>query len=130
MPTRRQPQPPAAAGKPAPSRESDDSLRARGFTPFLRPEHVGDGETLSLTGFNYKHRDGEQICVTVANADGVEFVLGIREGSPDHKKFFNAFGPEYSGWVPGEVVVKIGTGSKPGAKPVQFVNVAAVTPSR
>ena len=113
--------------RPGP-RESDEAMRARGVTPFLRPEHVTDGEVLMLTGFNYIGKDG-QFCVTVAkptNPDQ-EFVMGLREGSPDHKKFFQAFGADHKSWAPGNVTVSISKGNRPGSD-VSFVNVADVEP--
>lgn len=109
-------------------RESDEAMRARGVTPFLRPEHVQEGEVLMLTGFNYIGKDG-QFCVTVAkptNPDA-DFVLGIREGTPDHKKFFTAFGNDHKSWAPGNVTVTIGKGNRPGSD-VSFVNVKDVEP--
>jgi hypothetical protein len=123
MPPRRAASPRPTAG---PARESDESLRNRGFNPFLRPDHTGDGEEFILTGFNYLHRDGSQICVTVMNAKGESFALGIRKGSPDHNKFFSAFGMDYEAWSPGVVTVSISKGTRPGTD-VSFVNVASVT---
>ena len=117
---------PRPAQSPTNGRESDESLRLRGFSPFLRPDHVIEGEELFLTGFNYRHRDGTQICVTVSKPDGSEYVLGIREGSPDHSKFFKAFGAAFADWAPGSVTVTIGKGNRPGAD-VSFVNVREVT---
>lgn len=114
-----------AAARPTNSRESDESLRARGFNPFLRPEHTKDGDEFTLTGFNYRHRDGNQICVTVMKPDtGDEFTLGIREGSPDHNHFYKAFGASFTDWHPGTVTVAISQGRTPGTA---FVNVKAVT---
>jgi hypothetical protein len=119
--------------KPAPNRPSertsaevDQQIREKGKNPFVRPEHVIDGEELSLTGFNYLGKDG-QFCVTVQKmTDGTKFTLGIREGSPDHEKFFEAFGTnDFHAWAPGSVTVTIGKGSRPGTD-VSFVNVKAV----
>ena len=110
------------------TRETDEALRTRGFNPFLRPEHVKEGDTLALTGFNYPHRDGSQTCVTVQKGDtGEQFTLGVRKGSPDHRAFFEAFGTnDPDKWAPGFVTVTIGKGTRPGAD-VFFVNVKTVT---
>ena len=120
--------------RPAPARpadrstaEIDQQIRDKGKNPFLRPEHTTEGEELALTGFNFMGKVG-QFCVTVQRmTDGTKFTLGIREGSPDHERFYEAFGSnDYRTWAPGSVTITIGKGSRPGAD-VSFVNVKAVT---
>jgi hypothetical protein len=108
-----------------PARMTDTQLRDKGFAPFLRPEHVRTGEQLELSGFNSIRDRGterEQFACEVTNEKGESFVLGVREGSPDHRKMFQAFGPDYKTWR-GTVIVEVGTGSRGG----EFVNVSAVS---
>lgn len=106
-------------------RESDESMRARNVTPFLRPEHVSDGEWLKLTGFNAmkdRDTDREQYILEVENEHGHTFSLGIRTGSPDHRIFHRSFGEAFRQWR-GSVQVTIADGRRGD---VQFVNVKAV----
>lgn len=106
-------------------RISDEQMRARGMTPFLRPEHVSkDIPEFRMTGFNRKGNDGQFLC-DVERGDGDIFTLGIREGSPDHRVLFNAFGGDYTRWT-GTVAVKIVNGRQAGT---QFVNVESASKS-
>ena len=107
-------------------RESDASIRARGVTPFLRPEHVATGEWLKLTGFNAmkdRDTDREQIICEVENENGESFSLGVRTGSPDHRVLHRTFGNDFRKYA-GSVKVKIVDGRTRGT---QFVNVAAAS---
>jgi len=106
---------------------SDDELRAKGFAPFLRPEHCAEGEWLMLTGFNALYKPGteqEQITCEVENENGNQFKLGIRQGSPDHRILHHAFGHDWRGWK-GSVQVTIATGKRKAddGSTVKFVNV-------
>lgn len=105
-------------------RMDDADLRAKGFDPFLRPEHTKDGESFELTGFNSIDRQNprEQFKVQVRNAKGETFMLGIREGSPDHRIVHTALGGNYREWR-GSVTVTIADGTKGG----KFVNVATAS---
>ncbi len=106
-----------------PTRESDEAIRARGLTPFLRPEHVIDGEWLKLTGFNAikgRDTDDEQIICEVENEHGHTYSLGVRDGSPDHRILHRTLGTNPKRWA-GGVKVTIANGRTAGAK---FVNVA------
>lgn len=115
------PRRPAQPERPARApRLSDDALRSRGMVPFLRPEHVTEGEQLKLTGFNNERRDDGQIVCEVENRDGKRFNLGIRKGSPDHRQMHHGIGPNFNAWN-GHVSVTIAKGrtkDHPG-----FVNV-------
>lgn len=105
-------------------RESDDSIRNRGLTPFLRPEHVAEGEWLKLTGFNSvreRDTDREQIVCEVENESGHTFSLGVRNGSPDHRVLHRTFGGDHRRWI-GGVKVTIAEGTK--QRGTRFVNVA------
>jgi hypothetical protein len=107
-----------------PRRESDEAIRARGVTPFLRPEHVRTGEVLKLTGFNSvreRDTDREQIVCEVENEIGESFSLGVRSGSPDHRVLHRALGPDSRKWI-GSVEVKIVDGRQ---RDTQFVNVVS-----
>lgn len=107
--------------RPTRERESEQSMRDRGITPFIRPEHVHDGEWLKLTGFNAireRNTDREQFTCEVENENGTVFTLGIRNGSPDHRILHRRFGADFRSWV-GAVQVTIGEGRKGGS----FVNV-------
>lgn len=107
------------------ARSTDSQLREKGFVPFLRPEHVRNGEQLGLTGFNsIRDRDTarEQFACEVLNEKGEDFLMGIRPGSPDHHKLFKALGDDWRKWR-GTVVVELGKGSRGGS----FVNVGAVS---
>lgn len=103
-------------------RLSDDAVRERGFNPFLRPEHVSDGESLQLTGFNTKRKSAggaDQIVCEVQTEQGHTFDLGVRIGSPDHRTLHRALGSDYEKWS-GTVVVTIREG-----RDTAFVNVAS-----
>lgn len=105
---------------------TDAELRAKGFVPFIRPEHTKSGETLRLTGFNFMRERGtdkEQYVCEVQNEKGEMFNLGVRPGTPDHRALFHALGPHYANWT-GSVQISIGTGNRGG----EFVNVQRVTP--
>ena len=91
------------------------------MNPFLRPEHVKDGEALKLTGWSRLSPDQTQIIVEVENERGALFDLGIREGSPDHKIMFKAFGRDWRKWPTGGILVSIVEGRKEGTS---FVNIA------
>lgn len=119
----------ASAAPAARPRMTDDQLRAKGFVPFLRPEHCQDGEWFQLTGFNALHMPGterEQITCEVENENGNQFTLGVRQGSPDHRILHHAFGKDWRGWA-GSVQVTIADGRRRDANnnKVQFVNVKA-----
>ena len=100
-------------------RPSDEEIRARGFSPFLRPEHTVEGEIFQLTGWTNKHTDGRQIIVEVENSKGLTFSLGVRIGSPDHRVLFKALGVDWALWA-GSIIVTIVDGQRNNMK---FVNV-------
>lgn len=102
-------------------RMSDDELRNRGMMPYLRPEHVSEGESLRLTGFNNERANDGQIVCEVENREGKRFNLGIRKGSPDHRVMHHQIGPDFTKWN-GHVTVVIGKGRTAGHP--GFVNVA------
>jgi len=99
---------------------TDDQIRAKDMNPFLRPEHAKNGEAFKLTGWNRQNPAKDQIIVEVENEQGLKFDLGVREGSPDHRKLWRALGPEWRGWR-GGVSVEIVPGRNAGTS---FVNVA------
>lgn len=116
----RQPSPDA----PRP-RVSDDELRQRGFTPFLRPEHTTEGDVLALTGFNSirdANTEREQILCEVETEGGQKFTLGIRQGSPDHRVMHHALGASWRMWK-GSVTITLADGRKGG----RFCNVKAAS---
>lgn len=100
-------------------RPDDNAMRARGFTPFLRPEHTGNGEYFRLTGFNQD--DGTQFKIEVANEKGDCYTLGVRKGSPSHRIMYHALGEDPLKWRGGVSIVLT-----PGTRGdgVVFVNVA------
>lgn len=103
-------------------RVSDEELRDKGFTPFLRAEHVSDGEWLKATGFNsLRERDTalEHFLVEVETEAGLAFSLRIRPGSPDHRILYRTFGAELKRWI-GGIRVKLVAGREAGR---YFVNV-------
>lgn len=113
---------PTATGKP---RMSDDDVRSQGFNPFIRPEHVKEGQALKLTGFNRKKDIGtprEQIVCEVETAAGDTFDLGVRTGSPDHRVLHRALGSDWEKWH-GAVIVTIRQRDT-----VAFVNIASAEP--
>jgi hypothetical protein len=113
-----------APGAPEPAKLTDEEYRAKGLVPFLRPGHVRDGEQLKLTGFNVVQPDGQIVC-DVANAAGIMFRLGVREGSPDHRCLHYKLGPEPKKWL-GSVTIAIAPGRTPDHP--GFVNVADAEP--
>src|SRR4051812_41249143 len=81
--------------RPKRERMTDEQVRAQGFNPFVRPEHVSEGQRLKLTGFNRKKDQGtprEQIVCEVETEAGDTFDLGVRVGSPDHRILHKALG--------------------------------------
>jgi hypothetical protein len=114
----------APASVPGKPRKTDDQVREEGFTPFIRPEHTKTGEAFRVTGWNKPHADGQQYIVEIANAKGVEFSLGVRIGSPDHKILHKALGPDFMKWQ-GGLIVEIRQGNR--GTGVGFVNVAAAS---
>lgn len=103
----------------------DQAIRARGGVPFLRAEHIGlrGREWFELTGLNVmKHRDtdNEQVNCEIRNQRGELFQIGIRWGSPDHRRMHHAFGSEWRRWS-GAVLMAAARGDRPGQI---FVNVA------
>jgi hypothetical protein len=104
-------------------RATDADIRAKGFTPFLRAEHVEDGEWLKLIGFNTlrdRDTDGEQVVCEVENEHGETFSLRIRMGSPDHRIVHRALGADWKRWS-GGVRVKVVPGRE---RDRYFVNVS------
>jgi hypothetical protein len=118
------PRRPNSTTKPATPRKTDAEVRSAGFSPFLRPEHTGDGNMLTLTGWNRESPDKRQWFVEVQDDQGQTFDMGIRKDSPDHRQLFKAFGPDPIKWVGGTVTVTIKAGRDAGTS---FVNIAAVT---
>lgn len=111
--------------EPARTIPDDDSMRERGFAPFLRPDHLAStGEWFKLTGYNILATDksGPYAKVELRNERGQDFVIGVREGTPDHRQFFHAFGTmDHRAWNRGAVKVKLVTG-----KDQRFVNVEEI----
>jgi len=108
------------ATPPSARRLSDDQVRERGMNPFLRPEHTKDHEPFKLTGWKRQNAEKDQIIIEVENERGAIFDLGIREGSPDHRKLWKAMGADWRSWT-GGITVQIVAGKLAGTK---FVNVA------
>jgi hypothetical protein len=105
-------------------RMTDEQLRAQGFNPFLRPEHVGDGEVIALVGFNRKKDHGtskEQIVCEVQTEGGHVFDLGVRTGSPDHRALHRGLGADWSTWKGSATVIHR------ERETVTFVNIANAT---
>jgi hypothetical protein len=91
------------------------------MNPFLRPEHTQNGEAFKLTGWVRQSPDKTQIIVEVENENGAIYDLGVREGSPDHRKLFKAMGSDWRQWR-GGILVEVGPGRQAGTS---FVNVAS-----
>lgn len=106
--------------RPAPD---DAAMRAKGFAPFMRPEHITHpNEWFLLTGWNVPDPAKRQIKVEIENDKGETFTLGVREGSPDHRLLFRTFGSNHLEWKNGSVKVKAVEGTRgDGAR---FVNIA------
>lgn len=75
------------------------------FNPFLRAADigpVGTRETLALTGFNHTKPNGTfgpEIVMEVRLPDNEKYYdFSIREGSPNHRRLFRAYGPEIKNW--------------------------------
>lgn len=97
-------------------RVSDEELRKKGFTPFLRPEHVTEGDIAMLTGFNSirdANTEKEQILCEIELENGHKFTLGVRQGSPDHRILHHALGHNWRMWR-GSVGITIGKGRQGG----------------
>ncbi len=122
---KRQPRNRPASDRPAPD---DAAMRAKGFAPFMRPEHISNpNEWFLLTGWNVAEPEKKQIKVEIENEKGDTFVLGVREGSPDHRLLFRTFGAETREWRNGGLKVKAVEGSRgDGAR---FVNIAEADPN-
>lgn len=105
--------------------KTDDQVREEGFTPFLRAEHTKEGEAFALTGWNKEHADGQQIICEVENAEGTQYSLGVRKGSPDHRVLHKALGADWQNWR-GGLTVTLRAGKQGD---MVFVNVAAADKS-
>jgi hypothetical protein len=108
---------------------NDDAMREKGFSPFLRPEHTRENEWFLMTGWNVIGLDSKklpQIKIELQNEQGQNFVLGVREGSPDHRILFHAFGSQdYRAWPKGAIKVKVVAGTQGD---MRFINVAEADP--
>lgn len=101
-------------------------MRERGFSPFMRPEHIENpNEWFMMTGWNVPGPDSKgrtQIKIEVENEKGARFVVGVREGSPDHRVLFHAFGSaDHTKWPKGAIKFKAVPGTRGD---VRFINVA------
>jgi len=103
------------------SRLTDDQIRGKDMNPFLHPEHTNNGEAFKLTGWVRQSPAKDQIIIEVESEAGLLFDLGVREGSPDHRKLFKALGADWRTWR-GGIIVSVVPGRNPGTS---FVNVAA-----
>lgn len=105
-------------------RPTEQQIRDRGGVPFVRPESIArNGTWFELTGFNImrgRDTDDEQVVCEVRAQNGALYSIGIRSGSPDHRRIFHAFGSNFREWA-GAVRLVVGEGSRPGSA---FVNVA------
>src|SRR5262245_56933728 len=99
-------EPPAHTDQDAPQ----DGNGNAGFNDFLKVEHLpGKGRTmLRLSGWVRKtvSKFGKQVVIEVETEDDKTFDFGIKDGSPNHRMLFKAFGANTENWQ-GSIFVEI-----------------------
>lgn len=115
----------AKNNRPAPATQESE------FNAFLKAEHIGKLGTIAslvLTGFNRRHPKGTygpEIIVEAVDSNGVAYDFSMREGSPNHRKLFRAFGDDERKWK-GAIAVKV----QLSANKREFVSITEVEPDK
>lgn len=87
------------------------------FNPFLKAEHIKDGDTVTLTGWTHIRpasidgKFGEQIIIEVTHdRTNKQYDFAVRDGSPTHRTLFKRMGRNPKSWA-GKLTLSTDTGT-------------------